>query len=188
MLIGATTSTVSNILDCTGGLKLSGTSVTASAAQLNYTAVTTAGTAEASKALVLDSGKSATSITALSVTRLLADQVLQKVVHVAAATTTYTWVGERVLVVATGSPGNGCTVTMPDAAGASVAGSVVSLYVNGGDNLVIARSSTNTFNNGTTSITLSNDYEGCTLVAVNTASHVGWLLVGFHSPIRTTPF
>ena len=98
------------------------------------------------------------------------------------------WVGERVLVVATGAPGGGCTVTMPDAIGANVAGSVVSLYVNGGDNLVIARSSTNTFNNGTTSITLSNDYEGCTLVAVNTASHVGWLLIGVHSPIRTTPY
>ena len=45
-----------------GKLEIAGTAVTASAAELNYVDVTTAGTAQASKAVVLDSSKDITGI------------------------------------------------------------------------------------------------------------------------------
>ncbi len=52
------------------GLKLNGTLVTSTAAELNYVDVATTGTAEASKALVLDSSRNITNINSISMNNL----------------------------------------------------------------------------------------------------------------------
>ena len=52
------------------GLQLNGTLVTASAAELNYNNITTTGTAEASKALILNSSRNITNINNISVNNL----------------------------------------------------------------------------------------------------------------------
>ena len=54
--------------DGTNGLKLGGTLVTATAAELNYVDVSSIGTAEASKAIILDSNKDITGIRNLTAT------------------------------------------------------------------------------------------------------------------------
>ena len=54
----------------TTGLQLNGTLVTATAAELNYLDITTEGTAQASKALVLDSNKDIISIRRISTTNI----------------------------------------------------------------------------------------------------------------------
>lgn len=51
-----------NVLNLTGTWKVDATSVTATGAELNYTDVTTAGAAEASKAVVLDASKAVTGM------------------------------------------------------------------------------------------------------------------------------
>ena len=57
----------------TKGLHLGGVLLTTTAAQLNYNDITTAGTAEASKALVLDGSSDITGINALTATTINAD-------------------------------------------------------------------------------------------------------------------
>ena len=54
----------------TGNLTINGTAVTASASELNWLDITSAGTAEASKALVLDSSRNITNINSLTATNL----------------------------------------------------------------------------------------------------------------------
>ena len=54
----------------TGSLTLNGTAITATAAEINWLDITAAGTAEASKALVLDSSKNISGINSLSCTSL----------------------------------------------------------------------------------------------------------------------
>ena len=56
----------------TNGLKLGGTLVTATAAELNYVDVTTIGTAQASKAVVLSAVKDVTGFNSLTATALTA--------------------------------------------------------------------------------------------------------------------
>jgi hypothetical protein len=62
---------VGNSLTVSGNITLNGTTVTATAAQINYNSITTAGTAEASKALILDSNKDITGIRNLTITGAL---------------------------------------------------------------------------------------------------------------------
>ena len=54
----------------TGSLTINGTAVTATASELNWLDITSAGTAEASKALVLDSSRDITNINSLTATNL----------------------------------------------------------------------------------------------------------------------
>jgi len=57
-------------INLTGSLILNGTTITATAAEINWLDITAAGTAEASKALVLDSSKNISGINSLSCTSL----------------------------------------------------------------------------------------------------------------------
>ena len=57
-------------INLTGSLTLNGTAITATAAKINYLDITTAGTAEASKALVLDASRNIININALTATNL----------------------------------------------------------------------------------------------------------------------
>ncbi len=94
------------------GLKLDGTLVTATATQLNYTKVT-AGTATASKALVLDSSSDIAGIHALSATNLTG--TLQT-----AAQTNITSVGTLTSITTSGSLTMGSTVVSAGAIGVIV--------------------------------------------------------------------
>lgn len=60
-----------NVLNLNGTWKVDSTSVTATGAELNYTDVATAGTAEGTKALVLSSAKTATGITSIGAGNLV---------------------------------------------------------------------------------------------------------------------
>ena len=66
-----------NIVNHNGstGLKLAGTLVTSSANQLNYNNITTIGTAQASKALVVDSNKNISGINSIETTSLYVNGV-----------------------------------------------------------------------------------------------------------------
>lgn len=61
---------VSGDINLTGTLRFSGTAVTSSATELNYVDVTTIGTAQASKALVVDASRNLTNLNTLSLTEL----------------------------------------------------------------------------------------------------------------------
>jgi hypothetical protein len=58
---------VTGDINLTGSLRFSGTAITATAAKINYVDITTAGTAQASKALVLDASKQIKEITKLQI-------------------------------------------------------------------------------------------------------------------------
>ena len=61
---------VSGDINLTGSIRFSGTAITATATEINYNDITTIGTAEASKALILDSNRDITNIRNLTVTNL----------------------------------------------------------------------------------------------------------------------
>jgi len=64
------TITSTGLMNIQTGWQISGTTVTATAAELNYVDITTEGTAQASKALVLDSNKDIISIRRISTTNI----------------------------------------------------------------------------------------------------------------------
>jgi hypothetical protein len=62
-------------INLTGSLILNGTTITATAAEINWLDITAAGTAEASKALVLDANRDITNINNLTLTNLIGSNV-----------------------------------------------------------------------------------------------------------------
>ena len=70
-----TTTSLTTTSLTTTNLTLGGTAVTATATELNYNDITTIGTAEASKALVLDSSRNITNINAMSLTGQLSTTI-----------------------------------------------------------------------------------------------------------------
>jgi hypothetical protein len=70
-MTNAGTLTVSGTYNCTGTFKIGSTTVSATAAQLNFVAGVIAGTAAASKALVLDGSKDIATINSLTSTTLI---------------------------------------------------------------------------------------------------------------------
>jgi hypothetical protein len=64
-----------NVLNLSGTWKVDGTSVTATGAELNYVDVTTAGTAEGTKALVLTSSRSAANVNSFEAANLIVSDV-----------------------------------------------------------------------------------------------------------------
>ena len=118
--------------DGTNGLKLGGTLVTASATELNYVDVSSIGTAEASKAIILDSNKDITGIRNLTATGQIsaADFVTtgnttignaadDTIAMNATITTDLIFEGSSAdaneLTLTPGNPGSDITITLPSA-------------------------------------------------------------------------
>jgi hypothetical protein len=118
--------------DGTNGLKLGGTLVTATAAELNYVDVSSIGTAEASKAIILDSNKDITGIRNLTATgtiqaanftgtgnTTIGDAASDTIAMNATITTDLIFEGSSAdaneLTLTPGDPGSDITITLPGA-------------------------------------------------------------------------
>ena len=118
--------------DGTNGLKLGGTLVTATAAELNYVDVSSIGTAEASKAIILDSNKDITGIRNLTATgtiqaanftgtgnTTIGNAADDTIAMNATITTDLIFEGSSAdaneLTLTPGNPGSDITITLPSA-------------------------------------------------------------------------